>query len=128
MGQAEQDCPFRVGDILRLLQAARLAALRQASEPGLTQLLAALELAREASRATAIREVCAPKRQTGDTDPDPGFASLFAALRCARFEIKRRQSAESRRIASIGRDSRRRALLPKEDERQPMPAQQPQLR
>ena len=90
-----------------LLQAARWRSLRQSTPAELLRLMPRLEIACEAARVAALgnlRRSWSRIGFVGDADRTRGFAELYAALRRARAETRRREPAASRASAkAIGR-------------------------
>ena len=90
-----------------LLQAARWLSLRQSTLAELLRLMPRLEIACEAARVDALgnlRRSWSRVGFVGHADRTRGFAELYAALRRARAETRRREPAASRASAkAIGR-------------------------
>lgn len=82
-----------------LLQAARWRSLRQSTPAELLRLMRRLEHACEAARMAALgtlRRSWSRVGVVGDADRTLGFAELYAALRRARAETRRRDPAAPR--------------------------------
>lgn len=77
-------------DTLTLLRAARAPALHRTRATDLPDLVAGLEVACETARVAALRRL---RLATDRRDRTDSFADLFAALRRARSEVKRRETA-----------------------------------
>ncbi|MFN3823745.1 MAG: hypothetical protein ACK4RN_07185 [Pseudorhodobacter sp.] len=91
-------------DLSALLQRARRQALHDASGADLRKLVVALEAACEFARVAALRNLLHPGLQTehGDrADRNCGFAALFALLRRARLEVRRRDSVLPQTAAGL---------------------------
>lgn len=113
MGLNAPGTPVPIEELSELLQSARLPVLRSSSAADLRNLVASLEVACEAARVTALCTVLGARRQVADVDDagqNCGFAALFAALRRARAEVKRRDIAPSKRTAAAFRTSRKPAF------------------
>lgn len=103
MERAKYGTPFQPHDIPALLEAARFAVLRKARQSELQDLVVALELACDMARINAIHALPKPGQIVDQAELAPrnfGFAKLFAALRCARLELKRRHVSSGRLTAS----------------------------
>ena len=93
--------------LAELLQAARWRSLRQSMPTELLRLMPRLEHACEAARVAALGNL---RRSgpgiggAGSADRTAGFAELYAALRRARAETRRRKSAGPRAPGSVGQD------------------------
>ena len=95
-------------DLAELLQAASWCVLSDSTSAELQRLVPRLEQACEASRVAALSNLRWSGRKVslrGAADRTLGFAELFAALRRARAEIKRREDARHRPPApAVGHD------------------------
>ncbi|MFN3972541.1 MAG: hypothetical protein ACK4L4_14425 [Gemmobacter sp.] len=110
MEQGDIQEPTARSAIPGLLESARLAVLRETSDHELRCLVAALGAACEAARLSAIAGVKRPDGTAGGSASALRFFRLFAALRSARFEVKRRLSTRSRLRATEARNNRRLTL------------------
>ena len=86
-------------EISQLLRDGRIRQLRASDTATLRRLISVLERACEATRAAALSRILASRWQVdaeGDKDSIGSFADLYAALRRARIELRRREVAPTR--------------------------------
>lgn len=100
-------------DIADLLAAAQWSNLRASTAADLRHLVRRLEIACEAARVAALRNMLALEQRMnkgGATDQNCGFARLFTALRRARSEMKRRGKEPARLLPTPSKESTKRAV------------------
>lgn len=96
--QIDQALPYP-----KLLEAARHHTLRAHTKKDLQRLVPLLEGACETARIAAINALQDPAARDDDrekTDPNFGFAELFAALRRTRAELLAREFGRTKRVSS----------------------------
>ena len=95
-------------EISQLLRDGRIRQLRASDTAALRRLISVLEGACEATRAAALSRILASRWQVdadGDKDSIGSFADLYAALRRARIELRRREVAPTRAAQAAVRHS-----------------------
>lgn len=113
MGLRKEEFNGTIPDSSQLLLSARLPALRASSAASLLTLVAMLSIACEEARVAALRNVLGltpPTGLNGDNNQKSSFAELFAALRHARGEVKRRGIPPPKLSAVVYTISRKSAL------------------